>query len=194
MPSSLDYNFLQKFHQHYDEFVKRYNRYKEVYNEWRQTKSDKSVIDLRVYIDILIVGLRSLCIESPKLGKNYTVQNFLSAINRNDLTQKLNSMLDSNFCDLGELHPMSIRNAIKTCSDNYVCHYDHLDFYDGVNIDLIFSRLTNPYFENNFENIINIIIDIMNQAYMTICADTSLITSSFSAQGSIHEKPENAQP
>ena len=103
-------------------------------------------------------------------------------------------MLDSNFCDLGELHPMSIRNAIKTCSDNYVCHYDHLDFYDGVNIDLIFSRLTNPYFENNFENIINIIIDIMNQAYMTICADTSLITSSFSAQGSIHEKPENAQP
>ena len=167
----MKYEFYKNFSRYFDAFITRYNRFCYIRNEWYKTRDKGIGIDYNVYIDILVVHIRSLCLENDKLNKkNYTIYKFLELANRKDLIDKLNIALDENFID-DEDYTCSIRTILKKCSDKYICHHDNIDFFDFVDIETTFLRLSNPYFYNNFDAIIKKIVYIVEDAMKTVTFD-----------------------
>ena len=76
-------SYIDYFNMHYKLLLRRYERFRKVDN------INNTDIDVITYLDMIIVQLRALCIESPNLRKNYTAQNLLRLMKREDLAQKI---------------------------------------------------------------------------------------------------------
>ncbi len=141
--------YLDQFSMHYKLLLRRYKRFQEV-NDIHNLD-----IDVITYLDIVIVQLRAICIENDKLSKNYTVQNLLRHVNREDLATKIDDMLAESF--FSHRADYDIRRALKTLADKYICHYDSIDIYEKTVSQMIENNLRSPFETRNLDYIMNVI-------------------------------------
>ncbi len=105
-------------------------------------------IDVTTYFDMVVVQLRSICVESPTRKNNYTVQNLLNRLKRNGDAQIIENMLNESLIDAAE--SLTIRTAIKILADGFIYHYDS---FEGEKADqwmwqaIIERHLRNPFYE-----------------------------------------------
>lgn len=146
--------FIEHFNVHYTLLLRRYERFKEI-----DDISNRD-IDVITYLDMIIVQLRAMCIESDYLKKNYTAQILLRKLDEPQLANKLDSMLNEEF--LTGCTGFTIKKALKILADGFVCHYDN---FDGENKDawamaaIIEKQLRNPYDKRNLDYIMSTLIE-----------------------------------
>lgn len=102
-----------------------------------------------------------MCIENPRLKKNYTAQNLLRLMKRSDLADKIDEMLAEKF--FSYMDGYDVRKAIKIMADNYICHYDSFDIEDLARVELIEKQLRNPYEKHNLKYIMKTISDCIGE-------------------------------
>lgn len=150
--------YIRHFNIHYALLLRRYARFKEI-DDIHNTD-----IDVITYLDMIIVQLRAMCIENDRLKKNYTAQILLRKVGEPELSQKLDEMLDEEFLSSGT--GFTIRKALKTLADGFICHYDN---FDGIDKDgwamaeIIEKQLRNPYDDRNLDHIMKVIIDCVGE-------------------------------
>ncbi|MDE6852618.1 MAG: hypothetical protein K2J67_09055 [Lachnospiraceae bacterium] len=153
--------FIKHFSIHARILLSRYLKYKDL------EKVNNDDIDVGTYFDMIIVQLRALCIENPNLEKNYTAQIALRKIGKAEYADRLDKMLEQEFmpaidCKTREI--FTIRMALKTLADKFICHYDN---FDGANIDgwglglVIEKRLMNPYNIPNLDTIMSEVVECL---------------------------------
>ena len=147
--------YLDHFNMHYKLLLRRYKRFVEI-DDIHDTD-----IDVITYLDMIIVQLRALCIESPNRKKNYTAQNLLCLMKRDDLAQKIDDMLALQFFSYRE--NCDIRKALKIMADNYICHYDEFEDEGIAWAELIEKQLRNPYDAHNLKFIMETVIDCIGE-------------------------------
>ncbi|MBP3803766.1 MAG: hypothetical protein J6I76_07695 [Oribacterium sp.] len=147
--------YMEHFNMHYKLLLRRYKRFMEI-DDIHSTD-----IDVITYLDIIIVQLRAMCIERADLKKNYTAQNLLRLMKRDDLAQKIDDMLAEQFFSYRD--NCDIRKALKILADNYICHYDAFED-DGIAwAEIIEKQLRNPYDEHNLGYIMRTVIDCIGE-------------------------------
>ncbi|MBQ1734839.1 MAG: hypothetical protein II038_08155 [Lachnospiraceae bacterium] len=142
--------YIDHFNVHYNLLLRRYKRFTEV------DDINNMDIDVITYLDMIIVQLRAMCIESPSLKKNYTAQNLLRLMKREDLAQKIDNMLAEQF--FAHRDNCDIRKALKIMADNYICHYDAFENDELTWAEMIEKQLRSPYEEHNLTYIMSTII------------------------------------
>lgn len=147
--------YIDHFNIHYRLLLKRYARFLEI-DDVHNTD-----IDVITYLDIIVVQIRAMCIENPRLKKNYTAQNLLRLMKRSDLADKIDEMLAEKF--FSYMDGYDVRKAIKIMADNYICHYDSFDIEDLARVELIEKQLRNPYEKHNLKYIMKTIIDCIGE-------------------------------
>ena len=146
--------FIDHFNVHYMLLLRRYKRFRKI------DDISNTDIDVITYFDMILVQIRSMCIENEGLKKNYTVQNLLRKVAEPELAEKLDDMLNEEF--LTGVTDFTIKRAIKILTDGFICHYDN---FDGTANDvwamaaIIEKQLRNPYDKHNLEYIMSTIID-----------------------------------
>lgn len=147
--------YVDHFNMHYRLLLQRYERFVEI-DDIHNTD-----IDVITYLDMIIVQLRAMCIESPKLTKNYTAQTLLRIMKRDDLAQKIDDMLAEQFFSYRD--NCDVKKALKIMADNYICHYDTFE-NDGIAwAEIIEKQLRNPYDEHNLAYIMKSVIDTIGE-------------------------------
>ncbi len=147
--------YLEHFKMHYKLLLRRYARFVKI-DDIHNTD-----IDVITYLDMIIVQLRAMCIESPGLKKNYTAQNFLRLMKRDDLAQRIDDMLAEEFFEYR--NNCDIRRALKIMADNYICHYDTFDDEGIAWAEIIEKQLRNPYDKHNLKFIMKTVIDCIGE-------------------------------
>lgn len=148
--------FLERYNQHFNEFLLRFDRFKQIRSQYEITKDKKLLTDFRCYIDILIVQIRSFCLENDiNNKKNYTVQHFLNLFSSEESAKNLDNFLEKPLYGTKDDGYCSIKQAIKFVSDKYICHHDKLSEVGISQIDFIIAELVNPYSKINLDIIIN---------------------------------------
>lgn len=156
--------YIEHFAIHYRLLLKRYKRFKEIDN------IHNTDIDVITYLDMIVVQIRAMCIESQNLKENYTAQTLLRKLGKNDLADKIDNMLNEPFIPETDF---SIRTAIKRLADGFICHYDN---FDGKKSDgwyyaeTIEKRLRNPYDHANLDYIMKTILECISEGF---CLDHS---------------------
>ena len=149
--------YIEHFNIHYRLLLRRYARFKEIDDVFNTD------IDVITYLDMIVVQLRAMCIESPRLKKNYTAQILLRKVGEGELAERIDTMLEEPFIPESDF---TIRKALKTLADGFICHYDN---FDGIDVDgwsfaeIIEKRLRNPYDMPNLDYIMKIIIDCLGE-------------------------------
>ena len=149
--------FIEHFNVHYKLLLRRYKRFKEIDDVFNTD------IDVITYLDMIVVQLRAMCIESPRLKKNYTAQILLRKVGEDELADKIDAMLEEPFIPESDF---TIRKALMTLADGFICHYDN---FDGIEADgwyfseTIEKRLRNPYDTVNLDYIMKTIIDCLGE-------------------------------
>ena len=149
--------FIDHFNIHYKLLLRRYARFKKI-NDVFNTD-----IDVITYLDMIVVQIRAMCIESPNLKNNYTAQNLLHKVGENELADRIDAMLDEPFIPETDF---TIKKALKTLADGFICHYDNFDMNrsDGLYLaDIIEKRLRNPYDSANLDYIMKTIVDCLGE-------------------------------
>ncbi len=152
--------FINNFNMHFSLLLRRYKRFKEI------NTIDNTDIDVITYLDIIVVQLRAMCVESANNKKNYTAQIFLRKVGEILLADKIDKMLEEPFIEDTDF---TIKTAIKLLADKFVCHYDN---FDGANRDdlamanIIESRLRSPYNKPNLDYIMKTIIDVVGEGFV----------------------------
>ena len=150
--------FVEHFNIHYKLLLRRYARFKQI------NTIDNTDIDVITYLDMIVVQLRAMCIESAYLKKNYTAQILLRKVGEDALAEKLDAMLDEEF--LEGVTDFSIRKALKVLADGFVCHYDNFDGpeKDGwAMANIIEAKLRSPYDNCNLDHIMQVLIDCIGE-------------------------------
>ncbi|NLZ36696.1 MAG: hypothetical protein GX897_04375 [Clostridiales bacterium] len=149
--------FIDHFNVHYRLLLRRYKRFKEIDDI---TNTD---IDVITYLDMIVVQLRAMCIESPNLKENYTAQNLLRKVGEEELASEIDKMLEEPFIPCSDF---TIRKALKTLADCFICHYDNFDtpndngWYFAETIE---KRLRNPYDTANLDYIMNKLVSCIGE-------------------------------
>lgn len=112
---------------------------------------------------MIIVQLRAMCIESPKLKNNYTAQILLRKIGEHELADRIDTMLDQPFIAGSD---MTVRKAIKILADGFICHYDNFDDPASETWGMalvIEKRLRNPYDKINLKYIMEVLMECIGE-------------------------------
>ena len=107
--------------------------------------------------DAFISLFRGLFLE--RIKNCYTVQNYFTALGRDDIAKKIDAYLDSPF---NEYSNETIRRALKFLADKFVCHLDPITSEDLGLANAYMSALKNPFVEVNLQYITNELDKIMN--------------------------------
>lgn len=149
--------YIKHFNIHYNILLRRYQRFVEI----DEPMNDD--IDVSTYFDMIIVQLRAMCIESPNLKSNYTAQILLRKVGENELADKIDNMLEQPFIAGSD---MTVKKAIKTLADGFICHYDN---FDGSGVEMlgmaqvIEKRLRNPYDKINLKYIMEVLMECIGE-------------------------------
>lgn len=149
--------YIHHFNVYYNILLRRYQRFVEV------DEPLNNDIDISTYFDMIIVQLRAMCIESPKLKNNYTAQILLRKIGEHELADRIDTMLDQPFIAGSD---MTVRKAIKILADGFICHYDN---FDGPASEtwgmalVIEKRLRNPYDKINIKYIMEVLMECIGE-------------------------------
>jgi len=150
--------YTKHFNIHYQLLLRRYDRFQQIDDIYNTD------IDVITYLDMIVVQLRAMCIENDRLKKNYTAQILLRKIGEDALAKKLDDMLDEEFLTAGT--GFSIRKALKTLADGFICHYDNFDkeAKDGwAMAEIIEKQLRNPYDKRNLDHIMKTVIECVGE-------------------------------
>ena len=146
---------LDNFLMHYNLLLRRYARFKEI------NQAQNTDISVLTFLDIIVVQLRAMCIESKNIEeKNYTAQRLLRMEGRDDLAQEIEKMLEEPFA---EIIGMTTRDALKYFADKYICHYDAFCRRDINLARIIEQNLRNPYGMINLAHIMYIVTRCINE-------------------------------
>lgn len=146
--------FIRHFNVHFALLLRRYKRFREI------NTIGNDDIDVITYLDMIVVQLRAMCIESERYKKNYTAQILLRKVGEEAIAQRIDDMLQEDFYD-GSLQ-VDIRTALKILADEFICHYDN---FDGEALhrlslaDIFMNRLRSPYEAKNLDYIMRTLID-----------------------------------
>lgn len=143
-------NYAERFDMHYKLLLRRYERFKQVNDPMNMD------IDVITYLDMIVVQIRAMCIESPNRTKNYTIQNLARKFEENEIADRLDAMLDQ---DMFSYMPgVSIRKALKLLADKFICHYDEIPTLEDLEwAERIEKRLRSPYEEHNLDEIMGVV-------------------------------------
>ena len=147
--------YVENFNMHYSLLLQRYERFTEI------NEISNRDIDVITFLDIIVVQLRALCIESPRLNHNYTAQNLLRIMQRDDLAEKIDNMLSEEF--LPGAIDFDIRKALKLLADKFICHYDSIDKEELALAGIIEAQLKNPYTDHNLAYIMNTVMECIGK-------------------------------
>ncbi len=151
--------FVDHFNVHFTLLLRRYKRFKEI-DDIHNTD-----IDVITYLDMIVVQLRAMIIESKNYKNNYTAQILLRKFGEDELANRIDTMLEESFIPESDF---TIRKAIKTLADCFICHYDN---FDGVDKDgwalasIIEKKLRNPYDDANLDHIMKVLIDCIGEGF-----------------------------
>lgn len=150
-------DYIKHFNIHFALLLKRYKRFKEI-DDIHNTD-----IDVVTYLDMIIVQLRAICIESERNKKNYTAQVLLRKVGEGALADKIDAMLKEDFYD-GSLK-LDIRTALKILADEFICHYDNFDDDDHrlMLSEIFMNDLRNPYKIKNLDYIMRTLINCIGE-------------------------------
>ena len=107
--------------------------------------------------DAFIALFRGLFLEKSK--NCYTVQNYFTALGRDDVASNIDFFLDSPF---NEYSNETIRRVLKFLADKFVCHLDPITTEDLGLANAYMSALKNPYVKVNLKYISEELDKIMN--------------------------------
>ena len=150
--------FIKNFNIHYKLLLRRYERFKEINDIHNKD------IDVITYLDIIGVQLRAMCIESKNYKKNYTAQILLRKTGKNEAADRLDALLEERFIPSTDF---TIRIALKTLADGFICHYDNFDGpqKDKLSLaEIIEKKLRNPYDEKNLDYIMNTLLSCIGSS------------------------------
>ena len=150
--------FIKNFNIHYKLLLRRYERFKEINDIHNKD------IDVITYLDIIVVQLRAMCIESKNYKKNYTAQILLRKTGKNEAADRLDALLEERFIPSTDF---TIRIALKTLADGFICHYDNFDSpqKDKLSLaEIIEKKLRNPYDEKNLDYIMNTLLSCIGSS------------------------------
>ena len=147
--------FIKNFNMHYSLLLRRYKRFKEIDDPLNTD------IDVMTYLDMILVQLRSFCLEHEKYHNNYTAQNLLHRLGRDDFADAINDMLEEQFFDYRD--NCTVREAIKILTDDYVCHYDSIEEDELAWSELIEKQLRDPFVNHNLDYIMKVLIDSIGE-------------------------------
>lgn len=150
--------FIKNFNIHYKLLLRRYERFKEINDIHNKD------IDVITYLDIIVVQLRAMCIESKNYKKNYTAQILLRKTGKNEAAGRLDALLEERFIPSTDF---TIRIALKTLADGFICHYDNFDGpqKDKLSLaEIIEKKLRNPYDEKNLDYIMNTLLSCIGSS------------------------------
>lgn len=153
--------FIKHFCMHFDLLMRRYERFKEI------DDPHNTDIDVITYLDMIIVQLRAMCIESSNLKNNYTAQNLLRKVGKQDLAEKIDAMLNETFYAGRDY---TIREALKKLADKLICHYDNFDGeheFDLAVSDILMNNLRNPYEDKNLKYIMDVLTSCVYEGLYT---------------------------
>nr|WP_321503214.1 hypothetical protein [uncultured Dethiosulfovibrio sp.] len=174
--------YIENFLKHYRILIQRYNYFKDINdkcnNNTLNIHNEDVYRNVLTYLDIIVVQLRSMCIENNQRKQNYTVQNLLKKVGEDSLAKKIDDMLDKELLQSSKLHTptskepqkysdLSIRLALKILADKFICHHDDCkggkDFYWTL-AGHIEIALRNPYCnEKNLDFIVTTIEDCVKE-------------------------------
>ena len=152
--------FIEHFNVHYSLLLRRYKKFREL------SKYNFDNIDLLTYLDIIVVQLRAMCVESPQNKKNYTVQTLLKQLGEPELAQRIDDMLEEEFLGDVLVSGFTIKKALKLLADRFICHYDNFDGKDSDGwyyYNMISRRLCDCCKKVNLDYIMNIIIECVGE-------------------------------
>lgn len=105
-----------------------------------------------------------MCIESKNYKKNYTAQILLRKTGKNEAADRLDALLEERFIPSTDF---TIRIALKTLADGFICHYDNFDGpqKDKLSLaEIIEKKLRNPYDEKNLDYIMNTLVSCIGSS------------------------------
>ena len=152
------FDYIKHFNVHFTLLLRRYKRFKEI------NTVPNVDIDVITYIDMIIVQLRAMCIESERYKHNYTAQILLRKVGEEELADKIDAMLNEDFYDGSR--QVTIKIALKILADEFICHYDN---FDGEKLhrmslaDIFVNHLRSPYEEKNLDYIMKVLIDCIGE-------------------------------
>ena len=152
--------YCRNFDVHYTLLLRRYERFKEI------NVPGNFDIDAITYLDMIVVQLRALCIESNIHKNNYTAQILLRKLGYPDLAERIDHMLGESFFEEEDSTSVTIRDALKLLADKFICHYDNYDAPEQDNQNraiMIEQQLKNPYMSRNLDYIMNTIISCIGK-------------------------------
>lgn len=121
------------------------------------TSIKENQMEYLMAFDAFIVLFRALFLESFK--NCYTVQNYFTALGREDIARKIDAFLDGPFNEHSE---ETIRRALKFLADKFVCHIDPISLEDLGLANAYMSALKNPFVKVNLQFISSELNNIMN--------------------------------
>ena len=121
------------------------------------TTKRENQMEYLMAFDAFIALFRGLFLESFK--NCYTVQNYFTALGRDDIAGKINAFLDGPF---NEYSNETIRKALKFLADKFVCHLDPITPEDLGLANAYMSNLKNPFVKVNLQYISSGLDQIMN--------------------------------
>ncbi len=150
--------YIENFNIHFALLLRRYRRFREI------NRIDNKDIDVITFFDMIIVQLRAMCIENERYKSNYTAQILLRKVGEGTLADKIDNMLSQEF--LVGCTDFTVKTAIKTLADEFICHYDN---FDGEKLhalslaQIIEKQLKNPYDKTNLDYIMKVLIDCIGE-------------------------------
>lgn len=160
-------DFIRHFEIHWRLFLKRYIRYKEL-----EASATEDNFDYSTYFDMLIVQVRAMCIESANLKNNYTIQNLMRKIAKDELAKCIDDELEKPLLEIlidkNTGNPMTLKRAIKILADGFICHYDNFDGGKDIERGLaiaIESNLKNPFNDVNLHSLVKVLIECINKGF-----------------------------
>lgn len=153
--------FEKRFYFNLELLVDRINRFKE-------TKIN--TIDYWTYYDAILSQIRALCMESPHLRNNHTLQIYLKSIGEDAIANKIDDYFQQEI-----IEGVTLKEAIKMSVDKFIAHYDKVDERSIVIEHICRVKLTN---ENEKFYMGNIIKDLLISA-LRACAQAMVRNCDF---------------
>lgn len=151
-------DFEKRFFNNLDLLISRINKLK---------VAERGSLDYWTYYDVILTQIRAMFIETPKLKKNYTVQNYLINIGQKEIADEIQTYMDK------ELYEgMSFKEAVKVSVDKFIAHYDKVDTEDVVIEHMCRIKLTEPNKEYNISNILTEFMQLLLRGIAKSCLNS----------------------
>lgn len=96
-----------------------------------QAETECRHLDWLTYRDMVLVQVCAMCVDKQADGRDgYTIQSLLRRIGQEHLIAEIDKVLDKTIAVDATHNGISVRTALKTVRDKFLCHYDNHESYD----------------------------------------------------------------